>query len=215
MTAPFIETPRFPDELAAWAKGGRSFRTISVETYGGDEYRTAAWSMPRGEWDITSALRQTQPNAAYNWKTLRNFFTACKGQLYAFRFKDFQDYTDDDAGVLGTTGVGVAATLAYQMFKNYVVSPLTTQVIVQKPVASTIKIYINGVLKTLTTDYTLDSTTGIVTFVSQPGVGLALTWTGEYDVPVRFAADIPAMGLEDTGSFLEWQDLRVIQVRNL
>ena len=215
MAAPFIETPRFPDELAAWAKGGRAYRTIAVETYGGDEYRTAAWSMPRGEWDISSALRQTQPNATYNWKALRNFFNACKGQLYAFRFKDFQDYTDDGAGVLGTTGLAVAATLAYQMYKNYTVSPLTTQVIVQKPVVGTVKVFNNGVQQTTPGQYTLDTTTGIVTFVSQPTVGHTLTWTGEYDVPARFASDIPNMGLEDTGSLLEWQDLRIIQVRNL
>jgi uncharacterized protein (TIGR02217 family) len=215
MTTPFIETPRFPDELAAWAQGGRGFRTITVETYGGDEYRTAAWGRTRGEWDVANALRQTVPNAAYNWKALRNYFRACFGQLYAFRFKDFQDFTDDAAGVLGTTGLGVTATTAYQMFKNYTVSPLTQQDIIQKPVQGSIKIFINGVQQTTPGQYSLDYTTGIVTFVSQPTVGAALTWTGEYDVPVRFASDIPQMGLEESGSFLNWQDVRLMQVRNL
>ena len=213
MASPFIETPRFPDEIAAWAKGGRAFRTVTVETYGGDEYRTGAWTTPRGEWDVSSALRTTMPGNAFNWKVLRNFFNACRGQLYGFRFKDFQDYQDEGAGVLGAGGVGVAATLAYQMIKNYSVSPLLTQQIILKPVAATIKVYIAGVLQS--SGYTLDATTGIVTFGSQPGVGLTLTWTGEYDVPVRFATDVPNMGLEDTGSLLEWQDLRVIQLRNL
>lgn len=40
-------------------------------------------------------------------------------------------------------------------------------------------VYVNGVLKTLTTDYTL-SAAGVVTFVTAPANGLAVTWTGTY-----------------------------------
>jgi uncharacterized protein (TIGR02217 family) len=46
----------------------------------------------------------------------------------------------------------------------------------------------NGVTQTLTTHYTI-SATGVVTFVTAPTTGHALTWTGEFDIPVRFDVD--------------------------
>jgi hypothetical protein len=51
----FIETPRFPDEVSAWAVGGRAFQTIATENYGGYEYRNAAWAQARGMWDVRSS----------------------------------------------------------------------------------------------------------------------------------------------------------------
>lgn len=211
----FIESPRFPDALSYWMEGGRGFQTVVTETYGGNEYRNAAWSQARGEWQAKGeALRSLQSGSSEYYVPLRNLFRVCRGQLNGFRFKDWFDYKDDGAGVLGTTGLAVGATLAYQMFKNYSVSPATYQQKVLKPVASTIKVYVDGVLQTLTTDYTLDATAGVVTFVSQPTVGKALTWTGEFDIPVRFASDVPRLGPDSTGGMLDWAQLRVIEIRN-
>lgn len=210
---PFLESPRFPDEIAAWAIGGRGFSTTVVETYGGIEYRNAAWSQARGAWEIRNeALRSNNPVSPYSMQALRTLYRCAFGQLYAFRFKDYQDYQDENGGVLGTTGLAVAATLSYQMFKNYVLSPLSYQQMVQKPVAGTVKVYIQGVLQV--SGYTLDTTTGIVTFGSQPTVGNTLTWTGQFDVPVRFASDVPTMGLEMTGALWEWEMLKLVEVRN-
>lgn len=212
----FLETPRFPDEIAAWAVGGRGFMTTVVETYGGNEYRNAAWSQARGKWEVLQdAVRMGNPSSPRSMQALRTLFRVCAGQLYGFRFKDYQDYQDEAGGVLGTTGLAVGSTLAYQMFKDYVLSPLSYQQIIQKPVASTIAVYNNGVLQTTPGQYSLDSTTGIVTFVSQPTVGHTLTWTGEFDVPVRFATDDPRLGLEpQTGAVWEWQQLTLIEIRN-
>ena len=39
------------------------------------------------------------------------------------------------------------------------------------------------------TDFTLDTTTGRVTFDSAPYYGADVTWTGEFDLPVRFDRD--------------------------
>ena len=72
----------------------------------------------------------------------------------------------------------------------------------------------NGVPKTITTDYSIDATTGIVTFVSQPSVGAPLTWTGEFDVPVRFGADTPTMGPDGSGAMYDWAQLSLIEIRN-
>ncbi len=45
-------------------------------------------------------------------------------------------------------------------------------------------IKVAGVTKTVVTDYNIAN--GIVTFTSAPASMAALTWTGEFDVPVRF-----------------------------
>lgn len=208
----FLESPRFPDEIAAWAIGGRGFSTTVVETYGGNEFRNAAWSYARGAWEVRNeALRMGNPLSPYSMQALRTLYRVAMGQLNAFRFKDYQDYLDEGGGVLGTTGLAVASTKVYQMFKNYTLAPLAYQGIVQKPVAGTISVFDNG---SLTAAYTLDTTTGIVTFNSQPTVGHTLTWTGQFDVPVRFASDVPTMGLEMTGSLWEWEMLKLVEVRN-
>lgn len=211
----FIETPRFPDALAFWMEGGRGFKTTKVETFGGNEYRNSPWRYGKGAWQVKGeALRSQHPGSSEYFIPLRNLMMACRMELSAFRFKDFRDFQDETYGVLGTTGVAVAATLAYQMFKNYSVSPGSYQQIIQKPVASTIKVYVNGVLKTLTTDYTIDGTTGMITFVSQPTVGQAITWTGEFDIPVRLDMDIPMLGPDSTGAMIDLSELRLKEVRN-
>lgn len=197
----FIETPRFPDWVAAWARGGRSFKTTVVETYGGDEYRNAAWSQARGEWiwDIQDAAAfMTNPISAYTYPAIRNMFMAAMGQLYAFRFKDYRDFQDDGSGVF----VMLTAT-TFQMYKNYSVSPLAYSQIIQKPVVGTVVV-------TGGASPVVDYTTGIVTVAS----GTPTSWTGQFDVPVRFAEDLPQVGRDSSGALINWESLKLIEVRN-
>ena len=214
----FIESPRFPDEIAAWLVGGRGFKTIIVETYGGDEFRNAAWSIARGEWDVAEALRTIPDKSLFPVKSLYSFFMNARGQLNAFRVTaPFDNYTESGGvGVLGSTGLAVAATTAYQMYKNYVSGSQSYQMPVLKPTNSpdAVQVYKNGVLQTLTTDYTIDLTTGIVTFTSQPSIGVTLRWVGYYDIPVRFGGDLPNIGLDSSGALTNWNGLKLIEVRN-
>lgn len=214
MTQGFIETPLFPNEIAYWASGGGNWKTTVVETYGGNEYRTQAWSQQRGKWTVADAFRSQNPSSALLYKSLVAFYNACRGSLYAFRFKDFRDYQDDGNGVLGLTGLAVAATTAYQMYKNYSVSPNLYQRMIVKPTVGATKVYNNGVLQILGVDYNIDESTGIVTFTSQPTVGHTLTWTGTFEVPARFDSDAPDMGPTSEGALLDWQSLAIVEVRN-
>lgn len=210
----FLETPRFPDGIAAWLIGGRGFMTTIVETFGGNEYRNSAWDQARGEWNIDEAMRVIQDTSPHAMKLLSNMFFVARGAFHGFRLKAPLDNTDDGGGVLGVTGLGVAATTVYQMYKNYFISPLAYQQLVGKPVGLTIKVYVDSVLKTLGTDYAIDQTTGLITFASQPTIGATLTWTGSYDIPVRFGGDMPAIGRDPTGALLSWQGLKLIEIRN-
>lgn len=179
MTQPFLETPRFPDDLAFWAQGGVNYNTVVVESTSGRETRNSLWQYGRGQWDLQNVDRANVFPQQYAVQTLRTFFRACKGQAYGFRFRDFTDYFDDGVGVLGLplasfsaaaapTGVGSGVPV-YQMFKAYVLSPLADYRVIQKPYPTGCNILRNGVAcasGSAPGNYALDTTTGIVTFVA-------------------------------------------------
>jgi uncharacterized protein (TIGR02217 family) len=201
MTVGFIEGPRFPDDVAAWATGGRGFKTNIVETYGGDEYRTAAWTQQRGEWEVVNAWRSCNSSSVASARitSVRNFFRACMGQLGAFRFKDFTDFQDEGGGIF----VLLTAT-TFQMYKAYIVGTNEFDQIIQKPVSATV-VVTGGVSPVV------DYTTGIVTVAS----GTPTSWTGQFDIPCRFNSDMPDIGLdESSGALYNWQSLKVVEVRN-
>ena len=58
-----------------------------------------------------------------------------------------------------------------------------------KPVAVTVRVAVNGVARAETIDFTVDTTTGIITFNLPPAPGLSVTAGCEFDVPVRFDTD--------------------------
>ena len=209
----FSESPRFPDYLAAWLVGGPSFNTTIVQTYGGDEYRNAPWAYPLGQWTLSEALGDVRETSSHAAGVLMKFLYVMQGQLGGFRVQIPNDYTDSQAGgtgVLGPTGLATAATLSYQMFKKYTLGSLTFYRKILKPVGTSLAFFDNGSPATPT----IDTTTGIVTFASQPTVGHTLTWTGQFDVPVRFDGDTPQLGLESTGSFYDWANLKLKELRN-
>lgn len=92
--------------------------------------------------------------------------------LYKARFARHKTQTLEAVG----TGTGSATAFALDM---------------KHVDASTLLVYKDAVLQTLTTHYTFsgNNTAPVVTFVSAPGNGLAITATYDYYTPVRFAAD--------------------------
>src|SRR6185437_4222487 len=88
----FIETPRFPDEIAFWNSGGRGFLTTVVETWGGQEFRNSPWTTARGVYTWTTnsaeALRSAHDTSPYAMAAMRNLYRVTRARLYAFRFKD-------------------------------------------------------------------------------------------------------------------------------
>lgn len=201
MALAFLESPRFPDEVAFWAVGGGAFQTTVVQTYGGDEYRNAAWAVELGEWDFQDAYRVADANAAWAslaQKLLRNFFKGNLGRLGGFRLKDFSDYTDEGQGYF----VAIDAT-HFQMWRHYISGSRSYERPIYKPVASTVAV-------TGGTSPSVDYTTGIVTVSG----GTPTAWTGQYDKPVRFDNDVPKMGPDESGALYNWQGIKLVELRN-
>lgn len=189
----FIDTPAFPLEVGAWAMGGRGKLMTRVMTGGGDEFVNTQWAYGLGEWDIAEALRSTIERNSYSLKLLRKFLVATGYGLYGFRFRDPSDCTDEGGGVIKQIG----ATSNGQLYKRYTAGSLTFDQIIQKPFSDVV---VSG--------GTLNFNTGVVTGSSSG------TWTGHYDVPVRFADAFPHIGLDSTGAYWNWQQIKLKEWKN-
>jgi uncharacterized protein (TIGR02217 family) len=182
---------RFPTAISRAAHGGPERRTDVVVLGSGAEERNARWADSRRSW-----------NAGYGVKSLDDlhavvaFFEERRGRLHGFRWRDPIDFKSCPPEATPTAldqpiGTGDGATATFQLTKTYgsAFNPWTRAI--RKPVSSTVLIAVAGTARTPGTDYTVDHTTGIVTF--QPGhipaVDQPITAGFEFDVPVRFDTD--------------------------
>lgn len=113
--------------------------------------------------------------------SVRACFYAARGALYGFRFKDWADFTADRSVI----GLAPAGSAPVQLAKQYVFGPDSYSRPIYKPVAGTVTVYQNTIAKA----GTLDSATGLFTPTTPWSAGATLTWSGEFDVPVRFETD--------------------------
>jgi len=197
----FIET-RFPTDIAYGSAGGPEYSTDIVITQGGYEQRNANWSQARARYNVAHGVKtQAQLN------TLIAFFRARKGRADGFRFKDWTDYQVTGQAI----GTGNGSNKIFQLVKTYTSGSVTESRTVTKPVAGTVNIYLGGVLQNGSA-YSLDTTTGIVTFVAAPGSSVAVTADFQFDLPARFDTDRLSATLDSYGSH-SWHDIPIIEIR--
>lgn len=185
---------RLPIKVERGASGGPGFLTNVSILQSGKEQRNSLWEVDRGRWDIGYGI-QTREDAL----VVRDFFFARRGKLHGFRFRDWSNYQTEGAvkqpaGIASIdTGEPAEADGVATQFQLYYVYSDTGSFSytkkIFKPVASSIQVYVNGALKTPTTDYTLDETTGTITFTSAPEYNSDVEWSGSFDLPVRFDTD--------------------------
>ena len=178
---------RFPDNISRGARGGPERRTQIVELASGDEERNASWANSRRRYDVAYGIRRADDLAA-----VVAFFEARNGRLHGFRYKDWADYksalpsqaispTDQQIG----TGTGSLQT--FQLAKRYTSGAQTWIRTIAKPVAGTVRVAL-GMVEQLS-GWTVDSTTGVITFTTAPANGVIIRAGFEFDVPVRFDSD--------------------------
>jgi uncharacterized protein (TIGR02217 family) len=192
---------RFPDNIAYGATGGPEFATTVVVTGAGHEQRNVNWAEARGRWDVASGLKNQQ-----QLDELIAFFRARKGRAYGFRFKDWTDCK----GTGQLLGTGDGAQTQFQLVKRYPSGSIVEVRTVTKPVAGTVRIYLNAVEQLF--GWSVDVTTGIVTFSTAPAAGVQVTADFEFDVPVRFDTDHMAVTIE-TFRLHRWQQIPIVELR--
>ena len=178
---------RFPDNISRGARGGPERRTQIVEMASGDEERNGSWADSRRRYDASYGIRKADDLAA-----VTAFFEARRGRLYGFRWKDWADYKSSPPSVNISAvdqpiGVGTGAATAFPLVKLYNSGAQSWTRTITKPVAGTVAVALNGA--TQITGWTVNTTTGVVTFASAPAPGVAITAGFEFDVPVRFDTD--------------------------
>lgn len=185
----FIETPSFPETIALGSSGGPQYSTNIVEVRSGKELRNQAWAFPRHRYNVGFGA-----NTSAKLDELREFHHAMIGRFNGFRFKDFNDWTSaasmniaisDTDQIIGT---GDAAEVDFQLVKIYTVGALSLTRNITKPVTGTVVISLDDVSQG--SGWTVDTTTGIVTFSVAPGSSVVVKAGFQFDVPVRFDNDV-------------------------
>ena len=127
-------------------------------------------------------------------ETLISFFEARQGQLFAFRWKDWDDYkssaASEDTGFEDQViALGDGVTKVFALNTSYQSGGVSYVRPVTKPVLGTIVVGLQGNPMVETVHYDVDVTTGLITFDLAPEEGAEITAGFEFDVPVRFDAD--------------------------
>lgn len=181
---------RFPANLSFGALGGPERRTEIVELSNGYEERNTPWSASRRRYDAGMGLR-----ALDDLEALVAFFEARVGMLHGFRWKDWGDYRSAPASRPITAmdqllGHGDGERRDFQLRKAYSSGAQTYWREITKPVAGSVLAAVGQDALTLGDDYTVDATTGIVSFKRAPETGAEVLAGFEFDVPVRFDTDL-------------------------
>lgn len=190
---------RFPTDISYGSRAGPRFSTAIVKLPSGSSERVARWGYPLHVYNVAYGLRGYDDVLA-----LQEFYINRLGPAHGFRFKDPLDFSSRSAAAMAllpaayqdgstpgfqdvTIGTGNGTTKIFQLVKKYVDGVVTRTRTVSKPISGTVRIGVNAVEKFSPADWSIDTTTGLVTFGTAPANGHAVTAGFEFDVPVHFA----------------------------
>ncbi|MBN9289813.1 MAG: DUF2460 domain-containing protein, partial [Hyphomicrobium denitrificans] len=157
---------RFPTAISRNAQGGPERRTDVVVLGSGYEERNSRWADSRRSY-----------NAGYGVKSLDDlhqiiaFFEERRGRLHAFRWRDPMDWKScapngSVSPLDQVLGNGDGAKTAFQLRKTYGTAFAPWARDIKKPVANTVRIAVAGVERVSGTDFAVNPSTGIVTFLA-------------------------------------------------
>ena len=185
----FHET-RFPTSISLASQGGPERRTDVVTLGSGFEERNARWADSRRSY-----------NAGYGVRSLDDlhaviaFFEERRGRLTGFRWRDHADWKSCPPSAAPQAsdqpiGTGDGITARFHLTKTYGAAFAPWTRTIDKPVAGTILLAVSGTPQPAS-NFTVDSTTGLVTFLPGhiPASGAPVTAGFAFDVPVRFDTD--------------------------
>ncbi len=180
---------RFPASLSFGSVGGPERRTEIVTLTNGFEERNTPWAHSRRRYDAGLGLRSLD-----DVETLIAFFEARQGQLYGFRWKDWGDFKSSKPSQENTPldqliAVGDELTAVFPLIKQYASGGSVYVRPIRKPVFGTVQVSVSGDPVQEGIDWTVDLTTGQITFVEPPPIAAEIRAGFEFDVPVRFDTD--------------------------
>lgn len=185
-----VDALRLSTDIEKGARGGPQFMTTVQALASGREQRNQEWVIARHRYDISYGIMSSQ-DADSSVREVRDFFYARRGKLRGFLFQDFADYkVTNPTSTSPAVGDGVETEFQLQRIYADTIFPYVRTI--TRPVSGTVKVFVNSVEQM--SGWTVNTTTGIVTFSVAPTSGHTVTATFDFDVPVRF--DIDALELE-------------------
>ena len=194
---------QLPENISFGATGGPSYQTDVVILASGYEQRNARWTDSRRKYEIAYVNSQQEA------EQLAAFFHAVKGKTNSFRFKDHSDFI-----CVGGELQPIDGSDNWQLFKVYDSYGNLTYRKITKPVSPTVKIYEDNI--EITSGFSVNYSTGVVTFDTPKAVTSQLTWDGEFDVPCRFDTDELQATILESGQndrLYQLDNVSVIEVR--
>lgn len=205
---------RFPTDIALGASGGPERRTEIVVLGSGYEERNTPWAHSRRRY-----------NAGYGIKSLNDlhaviaFFESRQGRLHGFRWKDLTDFKSSPPQASPAEGDQVIGTgdggqVSFALQKTYQSGSQSYTRPITKPVTGSVLVAVASVSQTEGVHFTVDATTGLITFLvgSIPASSQLITAGYEFDVPVRFDTDYLNI---DVGAFRagDIPDIPIVEIR--
>lgn len=190
----FLNDVIFPENISKGSIGGPEYSTRITEVASGFETRNINWVLTRHTYNVAYGIKLIS-----DIEDVLSIFHVANGMAHSFRYKDFLDYKSCNVESIITLtdqqiGVGDAIEDAFQLIKTYTNGSFSKVRDITKPKDGTVLIALDSILQV--TGYTIDYTTGIVTFTTPPGASVVITAGFEYHVPVRFQVDYIPVTLE-------------------
>lgn len=201
-TAPFDEI-LLPMSYNQGTQGGPRYQNVVVAASSGFEQRVQLWNNGRLTYTVGfTADPNNTINDVASMNTIISFFRARKGRIRGFRFRDWSDYT-------ATAEPLVWDSTTMQLIKTYTDTFNPEVRVITKPsLGGPFTLYKNGVAE----GCTLDTSTGIVTGFFTSDSTDVFTWTGTFDVPVRFDVDALSFVQDSVGCYM-LNSIPVVEIR--
>jgi uncharacterized protein (TIGR02217 family) len=179
----FMDDVLFPIHISWGSQGGPDWPVDIVEVGSGFEERNTKWSAPLRTYDARYGVRTH--DELYE---ILQLYHVAMGRLRGFRLLDWTDYRSgppqqEPTAIDQALGTGDGDTATFQLVKRYRVNAHAFDRTIAKPYG-TILIGVDG--DEIPSGYSVDTATGVVTFDVAPALDEALTWGGQFHVPVRF-----------------------------
>jgi uncharacterized protein (TIGR02217 family) len=187
----------------------------------GIEQVNQRWVHPLHRYSLPDAIRE---HATFD--AIHLHWMAMRGPLYTFPFRDPLDFASVSLTLPNTVptitrldqslGTGDGLTVDFQLTKTYSVGAQSYTRNIYHPVVDTVLIGYDGEDPEAASpnyDWSVDRTTGIVTFEIPPENGAILTAGFLFDVEVRFGSDDAFDGIVKTYQVSGFADLEFMEVR--
>jgi len=209
--------PLFPTGISYGSSGGPGFKTNIMVVDSGAENRVSRWTDARRQYNAVWAIKE-QPTRLTE---LISFYIARRGAAEMFRYWDplddstAEDHTSAPSATDQIFGTGDGTTKQFQLYKTYEESPVVRSRNITKPIGGTILVSVDDTPLAEAGNWSIDTSTGIITFTVAPAQDEVLKWGGRFHVPCRFgegADQLLSMTVESfrTGSSI---DIPIVEVR--